>query len=214
MSEKTRVSKFNASYRAMKLKTIMTEKWQVVLLVSLFWAGLIIGCLYIGNAEGTMYDRLTSVITENVVGRAAYSGVQIFKSAIFKYGLFLFASFLFGLSAVGYPGVLAIPLFSGIANGIISGFVYTSFGWKGFFYCLSTLYPGLIISMVALIIGSCESLEMSVSIFKIAMDKNRLSNENTLKKYLYQYMILFGITIAACIFEVLMCNLFLPKFSF
>lgn len=214
MSERIRVSKVSKlGYKAFKIRTLMTERWQVVLLISLFWSGLIIGCIYVNSGEGETLEKMRDLISGNLSSRVEYTSFQLFKNAIFKYSVFLILSFFLGLSGVGYPFVCAVPLLCGISNGLITGYLYGTFGIKGFLYCLVTMYPSMVLSLVALIVGSCESLEMSLNIFKILADKNRISKENLLRKYGYQFFILFSLVVASGITETIVCNLFLHKFN-
>ena len=213
MSEKIRVSKFNQlRYKSWDIKTVMIEKWQVVLLVSLFWAGMIIGCIYI-NKDGDLIGKIEKIIESGYAARGSYTSFKLFFNALFTHGIFLLLAYIAGMSGIGYPFVCLMPLVCGISNGMVTGYIYSSFGVKGFLYCLTTVYPGLVVSLVALIIGSCESLQMSVNIFKILADKNRISTENSARKYGYQFCILMGIVVVSAILETVLCNVFLPKFN-
>lgn len=213
MSEKIKLFKRFRTYNVTDLKTVMTEKWQVVLLISLFWAGLFIGSFFINNAEGEILTRINAILQDNFSSRASETLPGIFFDALIKYGVFLLLAFFFGLCGLGYPIVVIIPLFCGTANGIMSGYLYQSFGLTGLFYCLLTIYPALAIAVVSLIMGSCESMEMSKTILAVLMDKHHLTTENPLKRYTYQYGILLLIVIGACIIEALLCHFFLGRFG-
>lgn len=201
------------TYNASDLKTIMTEKWQVVLLVSLFWAGLFIGSFYINNAEGEIVNQISGIMQENFSARNTGSSLELFKDAVLKYGVFLFLAFFFGICGLGYPLVALVPLLCGIANGLMSGYLYQVFGISGLLYCLLTIYPSLVVAVVALVMGGCESLEMSKNILIMLIDKHHITVENSLKRYLYQYSILLAIIIFASIVEIFLCHFFLSKFS-
>lgn len=213
MSERIKLFKRRQNFNAQNIKTLMTEKWQVVLLISLFWAGLFIGSFYINNAEGEIAKQISSIMQDNFSSRGEDTTLAIFSNSLIKYGIFLALTFFFGICGLGYPIVIMIPLFCGIANGLMSGYLYQNFGITGLFYCLLTMYPSLAISVVSLIMGACESMEMSKTILAILTDKHHLSSENPLKRYAYQYAILTGIIILACITEIILCHFFLGKFN-
>ncbi len=193
------------------LKTVMTEKWQVVLLVSLFWAGLFVGSFFINNAEGEIVTQINSIMQDNFSSRSSDTLFGLFSDAFVKYGVFLALAFFFGLCGLGYPIVIIVPLLCGIANGLMTGYLYQNFGIHGLFYCLLTMYPSLAIAVVSLIMGACESMEMSKTILAILMDKHHLTTENPLKRYAYQYAILLAVIIFACLVETVLCHFFLPK---
>lgn len=214
MSGKIKVSELNRlHYKSLDLKALLIEKWQVVLLISLFWAGMIIGCIFINNETNELTEKIASVIEKGFSARSSYTSMQIFKNSLLTHSIFLILAYILGMSGIGYPFICLVPMICGVSNGMVSGYIYSSFGIKGFLYCLTTVYPGLLISLVALIIGSCECLQMSLQVFKILTDKNRISCENSAKKYGYQFIVLFGIVIVSAIVETLMCNIFLGKFN-
>ncbi len=210
MSERIKLYKRGMSS---DLKTLMTEKWQVVLLISLFWAGLFIGSFFINNAEGEIVTRINAIMQYNFSSREEDTIFAIFSDALIKYGVFLTLAFFFGLCGLGYPIVVIVPLFCGIANGLMSGYLYQNFGISGLFYCLLTMYPSLTIAVVSLIMGACESMEMSKTILAILMDKHHLTTENPLKRYAYQYVILLAVIVLACVLEIVLCHFFLEKFG-
>ena len=213
MSERIKLFKRRQNFNTQNIKTLMTEKWQVVLLISLFWAGLFIGSFYINNAEGEIAKQVSSIMQDNFSSREGSNTFAIFSDALIKYGIFLALAFFLGLCGLGYPIVVTIPLFCGIANGLMSGYLYQTFGITGLFYCLLTMYPSLAISVVSLIMGACESMEMSKTILAILTDKHHLSSENPLKRYAYQYAILTAIIIFASITELILCYFFLNRFA-
>ncbi len=214
MSERIKQFKRTTIYNTSNIKTIMTEKWQVVLLISLFTAGIFIGSFFINNAEGEIVTKISSIMHENFSGREKDTSLQLFTDAFIKYAVFLLLTFFFGLCGLGYPIVATVPLLCGIANGLMSGYLYQSFGLHGLFYCLLTIYPSLAISVTSLIIGACESMEMSKTILAILIDKHHKSTETPLKRYAYQYSILTSIVIFSCITETVLCHFFLNKFLF
>lgn len=195
------------------LKTLITERWQVVLLISLFTAGLFIGSFFINNAEGEIAGQIKTIIETNFRQRQEDQSIQIFLDALVKYAIFLFLTFFFGLCGLGYPIVATVPLLCGIANGLQSGFLYQTFGIHGLFYCLLTIYPALTLALISLIFGACESMEMSKTILAILTDKHHLTTENPLKRYAYQYTILTGIILTASLIETLLCRFLLNRFT-
>ena len=89
MSEKIKVSKINQlRYKSWDIKTVMIEKWQVVLLVSLFWAGMIIGCIYI-NKDGDLISKIEKIIESGYAARGSYTSLKLFFNALFTHGIFL-----------------------------------------------------------------------------------------------------------------------------
>ena len=218
MSEKIRtfnnlVKSKKTIYKIEGLKTFLIEKWLVILIISLFFSGMFLGSLYVNHSSGAIAEKITEYCKTLILDRSTMNNIDIFKNAICKYIIFILLTYFLGLFSLGVPFICLMPLSFGISNGVLCGYIYQNYSFRGLGYCLTTIYPSLMIVIILFILGACESIQMSIDTFKMQSDKSIVSTGNLLKKYTYRYLILVGILIVVCIFEALLCNLFFGYFG-
>lgn len=207
----TRINK--SKYNLNNLKAFLIEKWLVVLILSLFFSGMFLGSFYINHADSEITNKIIEYCKTLISTRASQTSIGIFKNGLVKYFIFIVFTYFLGLCSFGVPLIFFTPLAFGISNGILCGYIYETYSFNGLMYCVSTIYPSLMIVVILLVLGSCESFQMSIDTLKMQTDKSIVATGNLLKKYTYRYLILLGILIVACIFESLLCNLFIVRFA-
>lgn len=192
----------------LSVRTILIERWQPILILSLFCAGVFIGSYYINHAQGPGLEKLTSALLTWKIRRGEISGGEIFKTALIKNGLFMLVTYVLGLSGIGLPLILLTPPICGALNGVVTGYLYATDGLKGLIYSVTTIYPSLIIFIGALTLGTCESMNMSCHLFKVLINKNYIGQGESLKKYSLQFAILTIVLLVSCLIEVLTVKAF------
>ena len=92
------------------------------------------------------------------------------------------------LSGCSLWGGLLIPLttfFRGFGLGILTGYLYYSYGWHGFLFHLLVILPGMFLSSIGIAYGSEKSLKLSVRLFRAQKkDADRTANIN-FKQYFF-----------------------------
>lgn len=81
-----------------------------------------------------------------------------------------------------------IPLttfFRGFGLGILTGYLYYSYGWHGFLFHLLVILPGMFLSSIGIAYGGEKSLKLSVRLFRAQKkDADRTANIN-FKQYFF-----------------------------
>lgn len=139
----------------------LAENRLMVLFTLLFLAGTIIG-LVVFAVSGPAIKRELGTLLELRAVMGGFKGVvSMLFSSCFSAILLLALLFLCGLSACGAPFAVIVPLFYGMGLGMTEAF-YCATGIKGFVTSSLLIIPHYIIAATALVLGSMESIRMSL----------------------------------------------------
>lgn len=131
-----------------------------VLLAVLFLFGLLLGVLYIANADSSVLTMLDYLFFSSIETRMNHSFPLIFVASVTSSFLFLLASFLGGLTMWGSLFVPLLSILRGFGLGMTAGHVY-SFGVAGVFYQILVVLPGAMFSCFAVLFSAKESIYFS-----------------------------------------------------
>ena len=151
---------FSSGYRGGILQ-IFRQQFLLVFLGLFLIAGLILGVIFIRNADYSLLKTLDFVFFSNVKARSALPVLSIFVASLASSFLFLLFCFLCGLSIWGAYCVPLAPLFRGFGMGITAGYLYAAYGFQGFLFHLAVILPGAFICLIAILIASRESMLFS-----------------------------------------------------
>ena len=124
---------FSSGYRGGILQ-IFRQQFLLVFLGLFLIAGLILGVIFIRNADYSLLKTLDFVFFSNVKARSALPVLSIFVASLASSFLFLLFCFLCGLSIWGAYCVPLAPLFRGFGMGITAGYLYAAYGFQGFLF--------------------------------------------------------------------------------
>ena len=122
---------FSSGYRGGILQ-IFRQQFLLVFLGLFLIAGLILGVIFIRNADYSLLKTLDFVFFSNVKARSALPVLSIFVASLASSFLFLLFCFLCGLSIWGAYCVPLAPLFRGFGMGITAGYLYAAYGFISF----------------------------------------------------------------------------------
>ena len=126
------------------------ENTRYFIMPILFTFGVIIGSASL-KLNSNIFDNI-SEITASFLTQNSQQGISAVFLSSFKISfVFMIINVFLGFSLVGYPFIIWLPFIKGVGLGAITGYMYSAFKLTGFFYCLLTVYPGAVISVVALI---------------------------------------------------------------
>ena len=148
---------FSSGYRGGILQ-IFRQQFLLVFLGLFLITGLILGVIFIRNADYSLLKTLDFVFFSNVKARSALPVLSIFVASLASSFLFLLFCFLCGLSIWGAYCVPLAPLFRGFGMGITAGYLYAAYGFQGFLFHLAVILPGASICLIAILIASRESM--------------------------------------------------------
>jgi len=190
-----------------KTAELLARWWQKLALLGLWGLGLFLGAKTARHTGHGWQARLLELLRAQRMGRA---GQGVFASAAGYFGtdfLFLLAAFLLGLCAAGLPFLLLLPVLRGLGTGVVSGWMYMTYGAAGMGYSLLVFYPAAVIS-VLLMIGCCkESMAMSGDMLLLVTDKLPRA-ESTLRVYTSKYLLALLLSLVAALLDALCFSAF------
>ena len=205
---------FSSGYRGGILQ-IFRQQFLLVFLGLFLIAGLILGVIFIRNADYSLLKTLDFVFFSNVKARSALPVLSIFVASLASSFLFLLFCFLCGLSIWGAYCVPLAPLFRGFGMGITAGYLYAAYGFQGFLFHLAVILPGAFICLVAILIASRESMLFSKKIhLGRKTEEQEAQPKNNVRHFFIRFSILTGILIIGALVDVLTTVCFSGLFVF
>ena len=205
---------FSSGYRGGILQ-IFRQQFLLVCLGLFLIAGLILGVIFIRNADYSLLKTLDFVFFSNVKARSALPVLSIFVASLASSFLFLLFCFLCGLSIWGAYCVPLAPLFRGFGMGITAGYLYAAYGFQGFLFHLAVILPGAFICLIAILIASRESMLFSKKIhLGRKTEEQEAQPKNNVRHFFIRFSILTGILIIGALVDVLTTVCFSGLFVF
>ena len=205
---------FSSGYRGGILQ-IFRQQFLLVFLGLFLIAGLILGVIFIRNADYSLLKTLDFVFFSNVKARSALPVLSIFVASLASSFLFLLFCFLCGLSIWGAYCVPLAPLFRGFGMGITAGYLYAAYGFQGFLFHLAVILPGAFICLIAILIASRESMLFSKKIhLGRKTEEQEAQPKNNVRHFFLRVSILTGILIIGALVDVLTTVCFSGLFVF
>jgi stage II sporulation protein M len=193
-----------------ELKSTVRTNRAMFLLAAVFLAGMICGAIYSRSADLRTLSRLDFLFAGNFKARAAQPLLSIFSASFASAFLFVLACFLCGLSMWGAFIIPAIPFFRGFGLGLTSGFLYVTYGWKGFLYNFAVILPGAFFCCLAILASSLEGIRYSRSL----VAHGTTAGEIPIRNYLLRFGAILAWACMAAVLDTLMSALFGGCFSF
>ena len=205
---------FSSGYRGGILQ-IFRQQFLLVFLGLFLIAGLILGVIFIRNADYSLLKTLDFVFFSNVKARSGLPVLSIFVASLASSFLFLLFCFLCGLSIWGAYCVPLAPLFRGFGMGITAGYLYAAYGFQGFLFHLAVILPGAFICLIAILIASRESMLFSKKIhLGRKTEEQEAQPKNNVRHFFIRFSILTGILIIGALVDVLTTVCFSGLFVF
>ena len=205
---------FSSGYRGGILQ-IFRQQFLLVFLGLFLIAGLILGVIFIRNADYSLLKTLDFVFFSNVKARSALPVLSIFVASLPSSFMFLLFCFLCGLSIWGAYCVPLAPLFRGFGMGITAGYLYAAYGFQGFLFHLAVILPGAFICLIAILIASRESMLFSKKIhLGRKTEEQEAQPKNNVRHFFIRFSILTGILIIGALVDVLTTVCFSGLFVF
>ena len=177
----------------------------VLALMGIMLLGVLIGTLTFCNMKSGDFSNLSFITQGFIKNRGEQTFIKTLLTSFYTSGLLALICFLLGFSAIAQPIEILVPLFRGIGLGTSIAYIYSCYGFKGFFIALIMIMPHAVISSIAIIIAARESMRLSNLFTNKAMSsKNEGDLRSSIKLYLLKFVILFGIiAISALIDSIL-----------
>ncbi len=187
--------------------------WIMLILVTLFFVGLIYGSFSVKNSNNFLTTKITELYSAYLSQKNTFSTLLIFVNTFFLSMSAVVVSFFTGLCALGIPFIVFVPFISGTVIGTISGFTYETYLLKGLGYCAIIIFPAAAIALVSLISSCKESLIMSGNMLSV-LATGRAKEQNCFKSYCIKYLVFTMVCAVAALVEAVLFNMFSDLFIF
>lgn len=194
------------------LQTI-EKNYNIIILTTLIGFGIIIGSILISRTSSEFNNSIDNLYNNFVASIKEKSFISTFFDTFFTSMVYIFLFFIMGTNALGVPFVYFLACIKGIGNGIISGYLYMTFGLQGVGFSTLVLFPYALFSSIIIILMGNSSLKMSKTIFSGLNGKFPNFNEITIKKYCVNFLIYTAFFLVASIIDAIFKVSFSDVFS-
>lgn len=174
----------------------------------LFLSGVLIGVMVFALSRNLMTGELSLIFNVHPINQSFQGGITALFSSSFSTILLLALLFLFGLSACGAPFAVVIPFFFGMGLGLTEAYYYLS-GMKGLAAVGLLVAPHYLIASIALVLGSIESVRMSLLFSRQLLPGGIMGGLwSDFKLYCARFLIYLALAFASGVVDVIMRLLF------
>lgn len=179
--------------------------------------GVVLGAMTSKNADDYIMSGLDSLFNGNFSMKMGQSFIENFVVSFTSYFIFAGASILMGLSLWGAVIIPFIILLRGFGTGLAGGYLCARYGILGFSFNSFVLLPGVLISSIAIVLISRESMNFSVGILSRTSNLKIFSKYNSyvpMKTFSIRIGLLLFVIALASVVDVLFNMLFAGFFNF
>lgn len=193
-------SKYNYKiYNGKALKNII-ENSKIYLLAFLFVAGVFIGAIS-GNNESEISNKIAEIVKTFIVSKNQNEFSEVIINSFLPNILLMSANVFLAFSLIGYPLLVWLPCIKGIGLGAFAGYLYSAYKFTGLGYCILTVFPGAVVSTVALIIACNDSCDYSKNAFMKSLRGRGQFEKDETKIFLVRQAIMIGICMVSSIID-------------
>jgi len=186
-----------------------------VLLTSLFIIGFLTGVLTVRTYKGAFPDYISNLFNNYFELRSQQPFfTTCFNS--FSSDIFLFlGTFISGLCIIGLPAVLFVLVFKGLGLGLVTGYLFSCFGYKGMAYSALLIIPVNLISCIALIFLSVGAFRFSSKLFALVKKNGTrmLDFQGEFKLYCLRFGVLLLILFLSALVDATLSKAFIGFFE-
>jgi len=186
--------------------------WKIVLPVIFSVAGLVTGC-EMSKGEGGLYLKISEYFSQYVMNQPITMLVPYFLRCLVIPSVFVALLFFFGMSAYGGVFTNVFPFLYGFFTGTVSYYMYSTYTLKGLAYCVIMIFPYAVLSLIAIILCTTESINMSELILRSISKSNKFV-DYSFKQYYLAYAKNYSIILLAAAVKIILDYLFGALFNF
>ncbi|NLL15572.1 MAG: stage II sporulation protein M, partial [Clostridiales bacterium] len=108
------------------LVRVMKDYYRLVLLISLFIAGMLIGALTFKNSGSNISTLLTDMVIKQSAERTSQAAIVTFINSLLVNAAFVGIAFTMGMCCIGTPFIGLLPLIKGLGLGMVAGYFYNN----------------------------------------------------------------------------------------
>ncbi len=188
----------------------------IILLTILSLLGICLGSLLINKSTPLILDYAQTSFNELFFKKI--NDINFFKSMLSSFVLSLIYLILIFLGGTSFSGILFCPsvfFLKSASLGIITGYVYSSYGLKGIAFNALVLIPCNLILFLGLLLATKESVVFSYNLASVAMPNGyTVSMFSKFKKYCKSFLIILFIVLLSSLIDALCSSVFIKFFNF
>lgn len=186
---------------------------QLLLFTLLFVIGTLLGIVVYALSHTVVGEELRTMLEVRAVPSTFRSGMSALFSSCFSTILLLAVLFLCGLSACGAPFACLVPIFFGLGLGMSEAYYYST-GTAGIAVVALLVAPHTLIAAAALVLGSMESVRMSLLFSRQILPGASIGGLwGDFKLYSVRFLLFLGLAFFAGVVDVGMRLLFSRLFQ-
>lgn len=190
----------------------MLENSRIFILIFLFAAGIIFGASAI-RKDTFIVEKIKDLISSFAMLRAGQGVAENFCNSLSVNLMFSAVSVFLGFSLIGYPFILCMPFLRGVAMGAVSGYLYLEYKFTGIGYSFLIIYPGAIVSMIALMLIFNNSCEYSKNAYSKAIQGRGQFEKDETRYFLIRQLIFTAVSSVGSLIDALSAELFSAFFN-
>ncbi len=196
------------------LKLILENKLLSILIIILL-SGMIVGTICTKFSDEDLTEKLDFLFASSLKARLGQSMIDTFIASFTSSFIFTATLIFMGLSIWGIALIPIVPFIRGFGLGLIAGFLYSHYGFKGVLFHILVLLPGIFLSSIGIILESKYSLNLSSRIISTFSSKRMSENSRkTLKIYFLRSSYIFIILAISSFIDTILNTLFVGLFHF
>lgn len=188
---------------------------EILIFSLLLILGILIGVFTAKNGNSNILTQVKNMFDSFYSIRENQSIILSACNSLKVSGVFWIINLIFGMCIIGIPFVSVIPTIRGLGIGLVTGYIYSIYGLKGIGYCFLVIFPGALISFIALIYSVSDSFKMSLCTLGVSLNTGtQKGGADKIKIFIIRqifYLILFVI---AAFVDGITNNLFAGIFNF
>lgn len=193
-------SKYNYKvYNGKVLKNII-ENSKIYVLSFLFVIGLLVGAVSV-NGESEISDKIADIVKSFIASKNQSEFAEIIINSFLSNTLLILVSVFLAFSLIGYPLIVWLPCIKGTGLGMFAGYLYSVYKITGLGYCILTVFPGAVVSTVALIISCNDSCDYSKNAFMKSLRGRGQFEKDETKIFLIRQAVMIGVCVLSSVID-------------
>lgn len=197
------------------IRKALKSNWRVIFLTLTLISGVLVGALTVRGYGDSMPSYVVNLFKNNFSSRLGQPFFSTFFGSLKSDIPFLVLSFLFGLCALGAPAAPLLIGFRGLGFGLVTGYLFSAYGLKGFAYSCLMIIPSGFISSFALLLATCQTLSFSAGLFRLIAPKEMRSEpvNSEFKLYFFRFLFITLLFVLSALIDAMMSTAFIGFFE-
>ncbi len=141
---------------------------------------LVAGTVLYVFTEDYLTGEIWDTFTKFFVDFTSKTKIEVFSGMILAHLPYIMLMIIFGTSSVGYGFIVGLSFVKATGLGVLSAYLYSSFGLKGIEYALLVFFPGKFVLILSMLFLMHFCLNNSLYVCKLTKGECRAENNSTI----------------------------------